>query len=357
MTDRKTVADSLVLRALAGDRVPRVPAGPLAVHVCARWAGVSLRRYTTDARVLADCVIRYYEAFRPDAVWISADTWVTAEAMGAAVAFPGDDQPMAGTGAPRIRRAADVDAIPPPDPSTQGRWPLMLEALRRVREALPDDVCLVACFDQYPFSLACALMGVDRAMLALRDDRPLLTAVMERGLAYALAYGRALAGAGADLLSGGDSPAGLIGGPLYREVARPFERRLVDQLKSSTGRPVSLHICGNATPLLADLAATDADVLELDHPVDLAEAARIAGPGVGLWGNLDPVGVLARGTTDAVRRATRRLLAAVAARGHRRFVLSSGCTLACETPPDNLRAMLDEGRRDHEGRLAHAECG
>jgi MtaA/CmuA family methyltransferase len=357
MTGRKTTTRSLVVRALAGESVPRVPAGPLAVHYCARLAGIPIRRYTTDPDALAGAVIRYYETFHPDAVWLSADTWVTAQAMGAAVDFPGDDQPMAGTGAPRIRRAADVDAIPPPDPASQGRWPLMLEALRRVRQALPDDVCIAACFDQYPFSLACALMGVDNAMLALMDDRPLLTAAMERGLEYALAYGRALAGAGADLLSGGDSPAGLIGTPLYREVARPFERRLVEGLKSSTGRPVSLHICGNATPLLASMASTGADVLELDHPVDPAEACRIVGPDVGLWGNLDPVGVLARGTPESVRRATRRLLAIVGLRGHRRFVLSSGCTLACETPAENLRAMLEEARHHCEGRHDHAACG
>ena len=36
---------------------------------------------------------------------------------------------------------------------------MMLEALERIRQALGDEVFVVACFDQYPFSLACALMG------------------------------------------------------------------------------------------------------------------------------------------------------------------------------------------------------
>ena len=35
---------------------------------------------------------------------------------------------------------------------------------------------MVACFDQYPFSLACALMGMEQLMLALCDDRPLVEA-------------------------------------------------------------------------------------------------------------------------------------------------------------------------------------
>jgi uroporphyrinogen-III decarboxylase len=59
-----------------------------------------------------------------------------------------------------------------------------------------------------------------------------------------------------------------------------------------------------------------------------------------LWGNLDPVAVLAQGSVAQVAEATRRVLETVQANGHRRFVFSSGCTLAMETPSENLDAML-----------------
>jgi MtaA/CmuA family methyltransferase len=334
----------LVLQALQGEPTPRAAVGPLAVHYCAGVAGVSLREYTDDAQTLADCVLRYYERFRPDAVWLSADTWVTAEAMGAAVRFPGEDQPKGGTGEPLVRSAADAARIPPPAPESQGRWPLMLDALRRIRKGVGDDVFLVACFDQYPFSLACELLGTQRAMLSLSDDRPLVEAAMERSLEYALAYARALAAAGADMLSGGDSPAGLLGPRLYREVALPFEQRLIRELKEAVGVPVSLHICGDARPILADMRESGANVLELDYRVPFADAAARVGPDVAIWGNLDPVGVLARGSVAQVGQATRELLRDVDRCGHRRFVLSSGCTLAVETPAENLQAMFETAR-------------
>jgi MtaA/CmuA family methyltransferase len=314
------------------------------VHFCAAQAGQTLGDYTSKPEVLAECVLRYYEQFRPDAVWISADTWVTAEAMGKAVTFPGPNQPLAGTAEPRVRSAADIACIPPPDPSRQGRWPLMLEAVRRVSAALGDEVFVVACFDQYPFSLACALMGMERLMLALWDDRQLVDALLARCIEYALAYGKALAAAGAHMLSGGDSPAGLIGPRLYREVALPAEQRLIAGLKTQTSLPISLHICGNATPILADMVRSGADVLELDHLVDLEAACRIVPDETTIWGNLDPVNVLARGRPDVVRRATRDLLRTVQACGRKRMVVSSGCTLANETPAANLAAMLDSVR-------------
>jgi uroporphyrinogen decarboxylase len=152
------------IRALQGLEIWPPVLGPLAVHYCARLAGVSLRDYTSNARTLANCVLHYYERFHPDAVWLSADTWVTAQAMGAPVAFPDGDQPLGGTGEPLIQSAADLDRIPSPIVAGQGRWPLMLQALGYIRQGLGADVFLVACFDQYPFSLACALMGLEQVM-------------------------------------------------------------------------------------------------------------------------------------------------------------------------------------------------
>jgi MtaA/CmuA family methyltransferase len=326
------------LAALRGEATPRIPVAPLAVHFCARVAGISLHRYTSDAAALADAVIRYHARFRPDAVTLSADTWVSAQAMGATVGPLGEDQPWGGRGEPRVRSLADVRALPPPDPERQGRYPLMLEALRRVVAAVGRDTAVVACFDQFPFSLAAALMGLNELMLALDDDPALVRALMERCHGFGLAYGRALAAAGADVLTGGDSPAGLIGPRRYREFALPFEQRLIAGLRAATGKPVSLHICGNAEPILADMVRSGADLLEIDYRTDLAFACRTVGPDLALWGNLDPVAVLAQGDAAGVRAAARRAL--VAAGGHRRFVLGSGCTLAVETPFANVDALI-----------------
>lgn len=329
----------LVRKALAGQAIPRPAVGPLAVHYCAKLAGISLRQYTLDPESLAQSVIAYYRRFRPDAVWLSADTWVNAQAMGAAVGFP-DDQPAGGIGKPRIRCPEDLDAIPPPDVTRHGRWPLMLEAFRLIRKGLGDEVFLVACFDQYPFSLASQLLGVNQMMFAILEDRPFVERLMEKCLAYTLAYATALGEAGADMLSGGDSPAALIGPRLYAEVAQPFEKRLIERLKERVRVPVSLHICGNATPLLRDMAATGADVLEIDHYVRIEDAAQSVGSTVALWGNLDPVGLLAQADSGTVYQETQALLNRVRECKIRRFVLSSGCTLAVETPEENLEAFF-----------------
>lgn len=329
-----------LLAAIGGAAVDRPAAGPLAVHFCAALAGVTLEQYTLDAKVLADCVLGYYERFRPDAVWISADTWVTAEAMGAKVAFPSSDQPCGGTGQATVQSAADIDSLPAPDPTARGRQPLMLEATRRVSEAIGGEAAVVACFDQYPFSLACALMGLNELMVALIDDPAMVHALMERCTEHAQAYAESLAASGADVLSGGDSPAGLIGPKLYKQHALPFEQRLIDRLHETVEQPVSLHICGDATPILEEMSASGADVLELDQRVDVEVACSRIPSDIAIWGNLDPVGILEKGSPSEVEDTTRFLLESFRRLDRRRFVVSSGCTLAVDTPAENLDAMF-----------------
>jgi len=113
----------LVRATLGGGTVPRYPAGPLAVHYCARFAGASVRQYTSDAAVLAESVIRYYERFRPDAVWLSADTWVNAQAMA-----PGSKRwqtacPGAASAAPSSGRSVTSSSFPSPMSKHRGATP------------------------------------------------------------------------------------------------------------------------------------------------------------------------------------------------------------------------------------------
>jgi len=333
-------ANELVKGALKGEPTPRPAVGPLASHYHAAVGGVSLRDYTLKSDVLADCVIRYCRKFKPDAVWMSSDTWVNAHAMGVPVDFPGDNQPMGGTGETIVKTAADIDRIPPPDPTKQGRWPLMLEALRRIRKELGPDVFVIGCFDQYPFSLACCAMGMERVMMEVRDDPEMIKALMTRCADYTVAYACALAEAGADMLSGGASSGALLGPKLYAEIAAPFERQVIARIKAKTGLPVSLHMCGNAKPVLKTMAESGADVLEMDQRTDMRDACEIIPRNIAIWGNLDPVAVLAHGTPQDVVRAAKEYIGIMNAVEHKRFVLSSGCTLAMETPDENLHALI-----------------
>ena len=337
-------AKDLIKRAIKGEPKPRIACGPLATFFCAADAGTSLREFSLNADVQVDCILRYHHKYRPDAVWISTDTWVTAEAMGAKVFSTLGDHPLTGSPEGFIGTAQDLDRIPGPDPYSRGRQPLQLEVLTRVVEALGQETFVVGCFDQSPFSLACQALGMTSLMTHIIEDRSYVTDLLGKCLEHALAYAEAMAACGADMLSTGDSPASLLGPDLYESVALPWEQKLFSNLREHTDKTLSLHVCGDTTAILPSMAGSGAHVLEIDHQVDIGDAFIKVGDQVALWGNIDPVGVLFNRNAAEVEAVVRGLLREVEAAPSRRFVLSSGCILAPETPPENLQALFSAAR-------------
>ncbi len=104
-----------------------------------------------------------------------------------------------------------------------------------------------------------------------------------------------------------------------------------------------LHICRNSMPILAEMARTGAAVLELDSPVDLAEARRAVGEGIVLKGNIDAAAVIEKGKVADVEQAVRAAIDAAAAGG--RFILSTGDSIPLAAPEENIAALVEYGRK------------
>lgn len=142
------------------------------------------------------------------------------------------------------------------------------------------------------------------------------------------------------MLSTGDSPAVMLGPELYRKFALPYEQRVFSTLREHTGCKLSLHICGDTTRLLSDMVTSGADVLELDYDVDLAHACEVLPEEIAIWGNINAVSPLYDGNPTEVRMVAEDALTTIRSAGRSRFVLSSGCTLAPDTPGKNLRELI-----------------
>jgi uroporphyrinogen decarboxylase len=163
---------------------------------------------------------------------------------------------------------------------------------------------------------------------------------------------RLMAAAGAHMVSNGDSPAGpsVISPQLYRTFAQPYERRAVEA-SHAAGLPYALHICGRTEPILADMASTGADALELDFKTDARTARDILAGRAVFIGNLDPTGVLAMGSCRDVEDKTRELLGVF--RDVPYFILNAGCAIPSTTPPGNIRAMIRVAREGLDRSYAH----
>ncbi len=145
--------------------------------------------------------------------------------------------------------------------------------------------------------------------------------------------------AGADVIGVGDAAASLVGPGIYRSFVWPHERRLVDAIHAM-GALVRLQICGNSRRPVEPMAALGADIMDLDHPVDLAAARVAAGAAQIILGNVDPVAVVMQAGPETVTEA----LASCHRNAGARWIVGAGCEIPPVTPVGNVDAMVAYAR-------------
>ena len=333
-----------IAAALAGEWPDRVPVMLHNFLMAAREAGVSQRRFREDPAAIAASFIRAVETYDYDGVLVDVDTATLAEALGVPVRLP-EDEPAHCTGG-CLPDLAAVPDLAPPDVGRHPRVQVWVEAVRLLRAHFGTEIFIRGNCDQAPFSLAGLMRGQADWLVDLLDpDKhdPARTLLDYCGLAVTQFMGL-MAGAGADMLSNGDSPAGpdVISPAMYVRFAQSHERSAAAE-SHRIGLPYALHICGDTTRILEEMISTGADALELDYTVDLRAARDAMRDRTTFIGNVDPSGVLAFGSPADVERATRAVLAVFAETP--RFILNAGCAIPAETARDNLQAMTRAARR------------
>ena len=193
-----------------------------------------------------------------------------------------------------------------------------------------------------PFSQVGFLMGVQRTLIALIDQPEELQSAIARRTAFAIAWAEQVAQIRAPSVWIGEGMASgsLISAAHYAGFVLPSEQQVTRRLRE-LGVPSALHICGKAGNLLDAMARSGADCLEIDWQVDLRAAKSGIGSKVSLKGNLH-TSKLAQSTAAEVYEDARRAIEAAKTGGA--FILSSGCALGRDTPPENVAAMARAAR-------------
>jgi uroporphyrinogen-III decarboxylase len=105
------------------------------------------------------------------------------------------------------------------------------------------------------------------------------------------------------------------------------------------GIEMGVHICGDATDVIAFLVETGAPFLEIDSKVD-RQAIRQGTTGkTTVVGTIDPANLLPFGTAQEIADKVREDIRIFAPNG--RYICSPGCTLSDLTPFENVRALVD----------------
>ncbi len=325
---------------LGGQRLARRPAfsGLISLTLEGLEAeGLRLSGIYRDAGRLARAAASTPRLTGLESAVLPGDLCVEAEALGATVDFRADETPP---GLPRLAQAVaespEEFRVARGGPVTRrGRLPLVGEALGRLRGEVGEGTAIGA-FIPGPLTLAMHVVDIGPLLLAVAEAPEAVADLLDRLNPVLAEVGRFYLDRGADFLTVhemGGSP-GFIG-------PRPFESILLPRLRALMAAlpgPRVLSVCGRTNRGIALLAAAGAEALSVDQTNDLARSREALGPGPLLFGNLDPVGVLAEGDEAGVRAAADDAMAAGA------DALWPGCDLWPATPLGNLRALAEAGK-------------
>ena len=114
--------------------------------------------------------------------------------------------------------------------------------------------------------------------------------------------------------------------------------RYLEKIFEAAGVPGFLHVCGQTINHTEMMVETGAQVLSIDYMTDLGKCLDIVPDNIVIMGNVSPI-LLAEGTRDEVRENCLSILDA--ARGHDNFIMSTGCSMIPDTPPENMQEMFD----------------
>ncbi len=323
---------------LSGGRADRLPLLPITMMFAADQIGARYGDYARDHRVLVEAQACTADRFDLDYVSAISDPAREASDLGAEVEWFDDQPPAIVESRALLSDKTRFATLEPPDPSAAPRMSDRVAAVRLLRERCGRER-MVEGWVEGPCAMSADLRGVNTLMLDFFDDPGFVRDLFAFTVAMELTFARAQIAAGADWIGVGDAAASLVGPKLYNEFVQPSERELVAGIQAAGAR-VRLHICGKTRRLYRGMAATGADMIDLDSMAPLDAARAEMGPDPVLLGNLDPVRVMREGSPASIDAAV--------AECHRqaggRYIAAAGCEIPRGTPAQNLLAMTRYAR-------------
>lgn len=354
-----------VLKVLKGEKADYVPnfsgMGSITLEGI-RQLGYRFNQVHVDARKMADAAASTYRLFGMESAVVPFDMGVLAEVLGATMKYydkPDETQIIYPV---MERKLVDSTLINPPvdlderstkryvmkevqrqisgfewhlpdDLANAGRIPVVLEALRILKQEVGEEVAIGA-WVLGPFTELGQVMDLE-VMLKMTFKAP---DVIQRHLTFMVDYLTQILNlylkAGADFITIREMGAtsSVISPRVFKSLILPNLQELFGRVQ---GVPRVLHICGDTNPIIEMMAESGADALSVDQVNRLAET-REKLPNVTLLGHYQPYGApMCDGTPEEVEAMIKDSIDQGA------DAVWPGCDIWPTVPPENMKAMLD----------------
>jgi len=328
--------------AIRGDVLKSLPCAPMVIRFAAAHNHVNLRDYFLNAELFAECHIKTAEEFDLDAIMMASEPTRIVKTLGGEVEYLDNNIPHACK--PLIQNESDLNKLYIPDFSDYStRMGNLVDATARILKNNSEDRSVFGWADA-PFAEACNMLTVENMLMLLYDNPSFAHRLLEFNTKLVIAFLESQAEPGCDILAIGDAAASLLNPQMYAEFAFPYEVEIIRHFHAKN-IPLKLHMCGNNTDKLEKITTTGIDILNVDQQTNIRLARSLA-PRLCLKGNLDPVSIMKNGSAESVYNDCAELVKAI---GPESYIVSGGCELPPDMPPENLLAIVRCARERGKG--------
>ena len=341
MTDQQW---EVLKRTIRGEKSTTLPIGFIIdCPWLPNWYGVNILDYFSNDQVWLDANLKAINEF-PDVMflpgfWSEYGMCTEPSAFGARCTFPPNEFPHAHR---VLLTANDIDALPAPNPRTDGLLPFVLNRLKIgqpwIEKAGHKIRFAVA---RGPLNIAGYLMGtsefVTLLMMAPEKAEKLIKKITTFLNEWLTLQRETFPSIDGILLL--DDIIGFLGEPEFRTFGLPYFKELF-------GTDVSVKFLHNDAPCKVSapfLPEMGVNLFNMGFDISLNELKKLTGNKVALLGNIPPRDVLASGTREDVTRVTVELINSL--EDQSKIILSCGGGMPPGVTSENLTAFIQAVRR------------
>ncbi len=315
-----------------GEKPDKIPWIPFAGVHAGILIGAEPKAVLTDAETMVESLKAVKRLYRPDGMPVHFDLQAEAEILGCELYWPQNTPPS-------VRTHPLAGAVPSPferkiPKKTEGRLPIFLEAMARIKQEAGEDTALLGLVCG-PFTLASHLRGQDIFMDIILNPE-YVHELLDYTKDVAIAVSEMYMEAGMDIIAAVDPLVSQISPKHFEEfLSQPFSDYFAAIRKAH--RYSSFFVCGNATNNIEKMCETHPDMIAVDENVSMKTAQTITDKyDIILSGNIPLATLMLNGTQQENMLYTLELIDTL---NHDRLVISPGCDMPYNTPVENTIAV------------------
>lgn len=302
---------------------------PFAGIHAGKLLGYDATEVLTDADKLFASLMEVNKLYKPHGQPVVFDLQLEAECLGCELVWAKNSPPSVASHPLAEHMEVPADSTIPS--KEDGRLPLVLDVMRRMKAAVGDTTALYGLICG-PFTLASHLRGND-IFMDMFDDEDFVCSLLDYCARVGMRMAEYMVEAGMDVIAVVDPLISQISSAHFEAfMTAPFTK-LFDHIRV-LGAFSSFFVCGDATRNIEVMCRTGPDSISVDENVDLKGAKAVTDRyNICIGGNIPLTTVMLHGTQQDNMKWVVELLDSLPDK--RNLIVAPGCDMPYDVPVEN----------------------